>query len=135
MTFSISAEHAAAHLAATVAFADAGADASKIRLYSGADGTGTMLAEAALAKPCATLAGGMLTLHVADAAGAMVLASGIPRSMRWVSGAGLTVAIGTVTDFDHDGDVRLIGSGTAEGETSPNLYAGGLVALPEITFA
>lgn len=133
MTFSISAEHAAAQLAATLVFADAGAEPSRIRLYTESDGAGTLLAEIVLAKPCATLASGYLTLHPLDAAGAMVLASGIPRSGRWISGAGLLVAAGTVTDATHDGDFKVAGGGTAPGDDSPALYAGGLVVLGVLT--
>lgn len=132
--FSISPEHAAAQLAATVAFADAGSGPSRIRLYSGENGTGDLLADVILAKPCGTVAAFTLILHPLDAAGTMVLLSGIPRSGRWVSGAGLLVAAGTVTDLDHDGSFRILGAGTAEGETSPNLYAGGLVRLGDLTF-
>jgi hypothetical protein len=134
MTLSIGPEHADAQLAATIAFADAGAGAAKIRLYSAADGAGDLLAEVVLAKPCATLVGGVLTLHPQDVAGTMVLASGVPRSGRWISGDGLLVAAGTVTDADHGGDFRVIGAGTAVGETSPALYAGGMVLLGAMTF-
>ena len=135
MTFQISAEHAAAQLAASIAFADAGADISKIRLYSGADGAGTLLAEVALAKPCGTLSSGALTLRPLDAGGALVLASGIPRSGVWLNGTGALVAVGTVTDAEHGGDFRVSGAGTAAGETSPTLYAGGLVLLGALTFS
>lgn len=133
MTFSISAEHAAAQLAASIAFADQGAQPSLIRLYTEPDGAGTLLAEIALAKPCGTLSGGMLTLHPADAGGTMILQTGIPRSGRWISGAGLLVAAGTVTDLAHDGDFKVAGGGTAAGDDSPSLYAGGLVVLGTLT--
>ena len=134
MTFLIGSEHAAAQLAATIAFADAGAGASKIRLYSAADGAGDLLAEIVLAKPCGFIdVFGVLTFYKADATGTMVLASGIPRSGRWISGAGLLVAAGTVTDLAHDGDFKVAGGGTAAGDNSPALYAGGLVVLGALT--
>lgn len=133
MTFLISAEHAAAQLAATITFADAGSGASKIRLYSELDGVGDLLAEITLDKPCATLSSGAITLDPADTGGAMVLLTGIPRSGRWLSGAGLLVAAGTVTDLAHDGDFRVAGGATPAGDTSPMLYAGGLVVLGTLT--
>ena len=124
-----------AQLAASIAFADAGAQPSRILLYADAlAGTGAApssapLAEIALAKPCGSIAAGQLTLHVADPAGAMVLATGQPRAAQWVSGAGLLVAAGTVTDMDHAGDFRVGGAPTAPGDDTPTLYAGGLVLL------
>lgn len=133
MTFSIGFEHADAQLAATIIFADAGSGASKIKLYSEPDGAGDMLAEIVLAKPCGTLAIGALLLHPLDIVGSMVLLSGIPRSGRWVSAAGLLVATGTVTDLAHDGDFKVAGGNTEVGDTSPMLYAGGLVVLGTLT--
>lgn len=126
-------EHAAAQLAASIAFADAGAQASRIQLYDAPGGAGSLLAEIVLAKPCATLADGALTLHAADAGGTLVLQTGIPRSGRWLSGAGLLVVAGTVTDLSHDGFFKVAGGGTAAGDTSPTLYAGGLVVLGILT--
>ena len=135
MTLVIGTDHALAQLAASIAFADAGAQPSRIRLYAdagaatGAAPAGDPLAEIALAKPCGTIAAGQLTLHVADPAGAMVLATGQPRAAQWVSGAGLLVAAGTVTDMDHGGDFRVGGASTPPGDDTPTLYAGGLVLL------
>ena len=63
----------------------------------------------------------------------MVLANGVPRAAHWVSGTGVLVAAGTVTDTDHDGDFRIGGAPTAPGDTSPTLYAGGLVLLGTVT--
>ena len=128
-------EHALAQLAASIAFADTGAQPSSIRLYAaagaatGATPAGAPLAEVTLAKPCGSIAAGQLTLHVADPAGAMVLATGQPRAAQWVSGAGLLVAAGSVTDMDHDGDFRIAGAATPAGDDTPALYAGGLVLL------
>ena len=128
-------EHALAQLAASLAFADTGAQPSVIRLYAdaavatGAAPTGPPMAEITLAKPCGTLAAGELTLHTADPAGAMVAVSGIPRAARWITGAGLLVAAGSVTDPGNGGDFRVAGGATAPGDTSPTLYAGGKVLL------
>ena len=135
MTMVIGTDHALAQLAASIAFADAGAQPSTIRLYAdaaaatGSAPAGTPLAEIPLAKPCGTIAAGQLTLHVADPAGAMALATGQPCAAHWVNGAGLLVAAGTVTDMDHGGDFRVVGAPTAPGDDTPTLYAGGLVLL------
>ena len=135
MTMTIGADHALAQLAASIAFADAGAQPSTIRLYAdaaaatGSAPAGTPLAEIPLAKPCGTVASGHLTLHVADPAGAMVLATGQPRAAHWVNDAGLLVAAGTVTDMDHGGDFRVGGASTPPGDDTPTLYAGRLVLL------
>lgn len=128
-------ELALAQLAATLVFADAGALPSRILLYTdpavatGAAPVEAPLAEITLAKPCATLVAGNLTLHPADASGAMVLIAGVPRAARWLSGDGKLATAGTVTDMDHTGDFRIGGAPTAPGDTSPALYAGGLVLL------
>ena len=135
MTMVIGQDHALAQLAASIAFADTGAQPSRIRLYAdagaatGAAPAGDPLAEITLAKPCGTIAAGQLTLHVADAAGALVLVTGQPRAAQWVSGDDKLVAAGTVTDMDHSGDFRIGGASTAPGDDTPTLYAGGLVLL------
>ena len=131
-------EHALAQLAASLAFADAGANPSRIYLYAdaavatGAAPTASPLAEIELAKPCGTIAGGVLTLHPADSAGTLVLVTGIPRAARWVSGDDMLVSAGTVTDMGHSGDFRISGGTTAAGDDSPTLYAGGLVLLGDV---
>ena len=131
--------HALAQLSATLDFADTGASPSCIRLYADAAlATGgtpfdAPLAEIALAKPCGTVTGGVLTLHPAAPGGSMVLATGTPRAAHWVSGTGALVAAGTVTDADNDGDFCISGAPTAPGDTSPALYAGGVVLLGTVT--
>ena len=131
-------EHALAQLAASLAFADAGAEPSRILLYAdaaaaaGAAPAGEPLAEIVLSKPCGTIADGKLTLHPADPAGAMVLATGTPRAARWVSGEGKLVAAGTVTDMDHTGGFRVGGAATTPGDDSPKFYSGGLVLLGDV---
>lgn len=139
MTFSIGADHALAQLAATIAFADQGPASSKICVYTtaqpatGADPGGAAQAEIVLAKPCGTISGGALALHVADPAGSLVAATGLPRWARWVNGAGALVADGTVTDAAGGGDFTVSGAATPPGETSPQLYAGALVQLGSVT--
>jgi len=135
MTMILGPDHALAQLAASIAFADVGALPSVIRLYAdagaatGATPVGVPMAEVTLAKPCGSIAAGQLTLHVADAAGALVLVTGQPRAAQWVSGDDKLVAAGTVTDMDHAGDFRIGGAPTAPGDDTPTLYAGGLVLL------
>lgn len=141
MTFSIGPVIAAAQLAATLVAADDAIGPCVIHLYAtpkpepGAPAGGDPMASIVLAKPCATLAGSVLTLHPADASGAMVLTPGIPRWGRWARGDGALVADGTVTDTIHDGDFHVVGAATTEGETSPMLYAGGMVMLGALSFA
>lgn len=128
-------DHTLAQLAATLAFADMGASASRIYLYTDADAaTGATpgvapMATIELAKPCGTIDAGVLTLNVVALAGALVDVSGTPRAAQWESGEGKLVGAGTVTDADHDGDFTVSGGATAPGDDSPSLYAGGLVLL------
>ena len=128
-------DHALAQLAATLAFADAAASASVILLFSDVSAaTGSTpavapLATIELAKPCGTIAGGVLSLSPADPGGALVMQTGVPRAAHWLRGDGVLVAAGTVTDSDNGGDFVVAGAATAPGETSPTLYAGGKVLL------
>ena len=92
---------------------------------------GAVQAEVVLARPSATVVNGTLVLHVRDAAGAMVMATGIPRWADWHAADGALLAGGEVSDSDHTGPWRLFGGQTPEGETSPLLYAGSLVQLGE----
>ena len=132
-------EHAQAQLAGCITFADSGMLPSRILLYAdagaaaGAVPVGEPLAEIVLAKPCGTITDAVLTLHPAAPGGSMVLANGTPRAAHWVNGSGVLVAAGTVTDVDHDGDFSIGGAPTAPGDTSPALYAGGVVLLGTVT--
>ena len=134
----ISQAHALAQLAATLAFADDAAGASVIHLYADASAaTGTVpqaapLATIALAQPCGSITGGALVLVPADAGGALVQATGVPRAAHWVRFDGTLVAAGTVTDAANGGDFVVAGAATAVGETSPTLYAGGKVLLGSV---
>lgn len=139
MTFAIGTAHALAQLAASIAFADDAPGASAIDLFStaqpatGAAPGGDALTTVLLAKPCATLAAGVLTLHPADPAGTLVLNSGIPLWARWRRSDMTLIADGTVTDADNGGDFTVSGGVTPPGETSPQLVAGGLVLLGAVT--
>ena len=129
-------DHALAQLAATLAFADVPATACRILLFSEVSAaTGSTpagappLASIELAKPCGTIAGGVLSLSPAEPGGALVMQTGVPRAAHWLRGDGVLVAAGTVTDSDNGGDFVVAGAATAPGETSPTLYAGGKVLL------
>lgn len=141
MSWEIGPEHALAQLAASIVFADAAEGPSSILLFTtarpvaGGSPGGAHQAEVVLAKPCATISGGVITLHVADPAGAMVLASGIPRWARWLRGDGLLVGDCDVTDATGGGDLTVIGGTTPEGDNSPMLYAGGRVLLGTVSLS
>lgn len=137
----ISTESALAYLQAAIVRADLGAVASRLRLYTTMRPatildahTDTPQAVIALQKPCGIITNGTLVLLPADAAGAMVQHNGIPRWGDWVAGDGAVLAHCDVTDMDHDGGLRVVGGGTPVGETSPLLYAGGLVQLGLVAF-
>ena len=135
MTWQISTQHALAQLAATLAFADAGNGPSALHLYAttqpaaGAAPGGDAMAVIVMAVPCGSITGGVLTLHPADPAGAMVTATGLPRWARWVRADGVMVGDCTVTDAASGGDLTITGAATPAGETSPQLYAGGRALL------
>ena len=136
MTWVVGPVIAAAQLAATLAAADDAAGPCSILLYD-TPSPGTLgaivLAEITLAKPCATIAAGVLTLHPADPTGGLVLTSGIPFSARWQRSDLVVVADCTVTDMDHGGDLTVSGGSTPPGGTSPQLIAGGRVLLGAVT--
>src|SRR5574343_80518 len=125
MTLSISASHNSARLEATRAFADTGAANSRIDIYSGpqpaagAAATGTLLVSVVLAKPCGTVAGGVLTLTQQDAGGDLIAQTGDAAWARWVNGADVWVGDGTVSDAAGAGDFKLAGT------AGTTLYAGG----------
>lgn len=134
MSWDIDLAVATAQLQATVAFADTGAGSARIQLYTnpwpGAGDPGQPpQAEIILAKPCATISGGVLGFNLAAEPGGLVMVSGIPRWARWVSASGARVADGTVTDDAHGGDFRIAGGSTPPGEDSPLLLAGSLAVL------
>lgn len=131
---------ALAQLQATAARSDVGTGNARVRIYLDmpADflgSRGVQQAEVVLARPSATVVNGTLVLHVRDAAGAMVMATGIPRWADWHAADGALLAGGEVSDADHAGPWRVAGGETPEGETSPMLYAGGLVLLGETSLS
>lgn len=138
-TWRIGASTSAAQLAATIAFADTGVGNARVHLYStarpSAPGahTDTPMATVLLAKPCAQIVAGVLSLLQQDVGSNLVLTTGIPRWGEWVNGDGALVAEGSVTDDLNGGDFQIVGATTALGETSPTLYAGGLVVLGATT--
>lgn len=132
----ISSITAAAQLGGMLARADQGAGNASLALYTTvrpalitdahAD---TPQALIGLGKPCGAIVDSQLVLYVQNPAGALVMATGLPRWGEWRAGDGALLARYDVTDMDHGGGIRIIGGTTPEGETSPRLYAGGLVQL------
>lgn len=124
--FTISAAHNAARLAATIAFADAGANPSRVEFFDAAE---QLLVAVSLTKPCGTVVGGVLRLTAADVSGSLITADGIATHATWTSGSGTTVASGPVTDESGDGPFVL------EGADGTQLYAGGraVMGTTEIT--
>jgi len=139
LTFALGPDHISAQLAASITFADAAAGPSAIDIYTsvqptlGAAPGDTPQAIIVLAKPCATLVAGVLTLNAASPGGTLLLLTGIPRWARWRRSDDVLVADGTVTDLASTGDFRVSGGTTDPGESSPTLYAGGLVVLGAVT--
>ena len=127
-------EHIAAQLAAqlgtTLAFANLGAN-GQVNVYLDGD---VLQIAVPLANPCGVIAGGVLTLNELAVGGALILVSGIPRRAEWLNGEGKLVVRGTVSDSDHDGNFRVEGGKTPDGETGPMLYAGGLWSIRDLTF-
>lgn len=127
---------ALAQLQATAARSDQGAGNARVRIYLAVPDDflgdrGALQAEIVLAKPGTTIVDGKLVMHVRDAGGTLVLATGLPRWADWHAADGALLAGGQVSDALHDGPWRVSGGETPAGETSPMLYAGGLVMLGE----
>ena len=131
-------EAAAAQLAATIARADQGAGFACVRIYTtpqpasiAVPRTDAHQAELVLLKPCASIVDGVLVMHPRDVEGALVLSNGLPRWADWVAADGSIIATSNCTDAANGGGWPLEGGETPAGETSPLLYAGGLVQLGE----
>ena len=125
---------AAAQLAATIARADQGAGFARVRIYTtpqpasiSVPRTDTPQAEVVLLKPCAAIVDGALVMYPRDVEGALVMSPGLPRWADWVAADGSIIAASNCTDPANGGGWQLQGGDTTEGETSPLLYAGGLV--------
>lgn len=120
-TLTVTAVHRAARNQASIDLADAGAEASTIRLYA-AQG-GALLAVRRLAWPCGKLTPeGRISL-LAATVNDLVQATGEATWAEWCDGDGAAIAAGAVTDATGDGPFKLAGSaGTL-------IYEGGLVLL------
>lgn len=132
----ISAVTALAQLAAIVVRADVGPANARLALYTTTRPTlitdihaDAAQAQIVLAKPCGAIVDGALILHVRDLAGALVQFNGQPRWAEWIAADGAVLTRCDVSDMDSGGGIRIIGGTTPEGQTSPMLYAGGLVQL------
>ena len=121
--FEISPAHALARLQATLAFADSGAQASRISVYDAAD---QLLVALTLTKPCGVIgADAALLLTQAAAGGELILLSGQAAKAIWSTSDGKLIGRGLVTDEAGDGHFKLLGS------TGTQLYAGGKAILGE----
>ena len=135
MTLAISAAHNAARLQGTLAFADTGAQNSRIRLYAtarpatGGDPLASPLVEITLAKPCGAINAGVLTLVQTDAGGDLIAETGTALWARWVNGDEMHVADGSVSDAAGDGDFKVSGTMGAL------LYAGARALLGTSTLS
>ena len=134
--FKVSNALAAAQIAATLERFSTGAGAAKLCLYTNTRPATPQDAPGAdpqvvieLATPPGSVTAGVLSLIPSTAGGTMVLLDGLPRWGRFFAAEGEPMADGDVTDSTHGGDIPLLGGTTPEGETSPMLYAGGLVLL------
>ena len=121
--FEISAAHALARLQATLAFADASPDASRILLY---DANEQLLVTLTLTKPCGQITeAGYLLLTQVSGGGDMILASGQAATGVWSTSDGKLIGRGLVTDEAGQGHFKL------QGTTGTQLYAGGKAILGE----
>src|SRR5574344_518791 len=93
--FTISADHLEVRQRATIAFADTGANNSRIHFY---DNANELLATVILAKPCAEINAGVIKLLQESGIGDMIPSDGAAVSARWVSGDDKLVAQGAVSD-------------------------------------
>ena len=134
--FSVSNALSAAQIEATLERLSAGGGAAALRLYTSARPDTPQDAPGAdaqvvieLANPPGSITAGVLSLAPAVPGGTLVLADGIPRWGRFFAADGEAMADGDVTDAAHGGDIPVLGGATPDGDTSPMLYAGGLVLL------
>lgn len=134
--FSVSNVTAAVQIAATLARLSEGSGPAKLQLYTSdrpdtpQDAPGAapqVIIE--LADPPGSVTAGVLSLSPATPGGVIVLLDGIPRWGRFFAADGETIADGDVTNNAHGGDIQVLGGATPEGDTSPMLYAAGLVLL------
>ena len=135
----ISAELALLQLQAVLVKLNTAPGPARLRLYSSAlpasgepvADPGGAMAVVPLANPAGGIVAGVLKLAQAAGTSPMVLVSGVPRWGLLIAGDGTALARGDVTDAEHDGRIRITGGKTPEGDSSPVLYAGGMVGLAE----
>ena len=118
--FTIPAAHNNARLAATLAYADAGAEKSRIEFY---DGNDVRLGTVVLAKPCGAIVSDALVLTQLDPVNDLVAVSGVAVKAAWIAGNNALVAAGSVTDETGSGPFIL------QGTAGTQLYAGGRLIL------
>ena len=129
MTFEISPAHNTARLQATLALANTGGANPRIEFYAtarppfGDAAGGSPLATATLAKPCGTVADGVLSLVQDNSNGDLVAVTGVPLWARWFNGSGVAIADGSVSGVSGGGDFVIAGTSGA------SIYAGGLLLL------
>ena len=112
-----------------VSQADAGPDASRIKLYDIKGAGRVHLADVVLAKPCGLVDGaGLITLQPADVP-EVAVASGLVGWAEWCAGDGTYLIGGDVSDEAGDGTFKLKGSGGS----GTQVFAGGIVLLTLVT--
>lgn len=116
--------------------ADEGTGNSIVLIYTEARPTSiadshgfTPQASIVLARPSGIFSGNAFVLQARDPGGVMVAKSGIPRWADWVAADGTILLRANVSDMNNGGGWKVEGAETAEGETSPRLYSGGIVLL------
>ena len=102
---------------ATLSFLAAGTGDTTAEFYEG----DTLLLTVVLAKPCGTVADGLLTLH--PSLETMVTVSGVPDSCLFRNGNGAPAFRLTVSGLDGDGEAKI------ESDFGATLYAGGFARL------
>lgn len=134
--FNASIPLAAAQIQATLERFSVGAGPAKLHLYTSARPATPQDVPGAdpqviieLATPPGSVTDGVLSLVPVTAGGTLVLFDGIPRWGRFYAADGAPMMDGDVTDNAHVGDIPVLGGATPAGDTSPMLYAGGLVLL------
>lgn len=112
---------------------DVGSGTASVRFFADAERPAfgepsalPMLAELPLAKPCGEIVAGRLQLLARDAAGAMILESGIATWGRIVSAAGALVLDADVSIEGGDGQIQI--------PDSTQLYAGGYLTLAPTSY-
>lgn len=128
-----------AQLAATLVRLGQGTGTASVRLFSTprpevlATLPDEYLADIPLTSPAGAVDAGVLVLHPASTAGAMVLQTGVPRWGVLMAADGAVLAEGGVTAEGGGGCFEVGGGTVADGESAPTFYAGGLLTLTGTT--